>query len=160
VNPKRFFPAFAMGGAAAGFALALPILGDILRCAFCLGVMAGAALAMKLWLDTHRAEKLTPSDAAMLGALSGGATAVVSWVIRLPIRVGFGEAIGDFFMDREFLPTFMKVNIRALYVSDAAGIIISLPLELLVYGIMGALGGFLALKFLFPGRLSTEASPG
>ena len=62
IEPRRFFPAVAIGGAGAGAAIAIPVLGDVLRCCFCIGVMAGAGLSMKLWLDTHRAENLTASE--------------------------------------------------------------------------------------------------
>jgi hypothetical protein len=150
VHPRRFFPAVAIGGGITGFVLALPILGDILRCAACLGVMAGSLLSMKLWLDSHRAEKLTVTDAAMLGACSGAVAGGAAWLVSVPIRIVFGASLVDFFMEREFLPTFVKYNIRSLYTDDFAAILMSLPLEVVLYGIMGALGGFLAIQYVFP----------
>jgi hypothetical protein len=152
VDPRRFFPAVVIGGGVTGFFVALPILGDVLRCALCVGVMLGALLSMKLWLDAHRAERLTPNDAAMLGACSGAVSGVVAWVVSVPIRLAFGPSLGDFFMDREFLPTFVKYNIRSLYTDDAAALVMSLPLEVVLYAVMGALGGFLALQYVFPSR--------
>ena len=150
MHPRRFFPAVAIGGGITGFVLALPILGDILRCAACLGVMAGSLLSMKLWLDSHRAEKLTVTDAAMLGACSGAVAGGAAWLVSVPIRIVFGASLVDFFMEREFLPTFVKYNIRSLYTDDFAAILMSLPLEVVLYGIMGALGGFLAIQYVFP----------
>jgi len=152
VHPRRFFPAVAIGGGLTGFVLALPILGDILRCAMCIGVMAGSLLSMKLWLDGHRAENLTPTDAATLGACSGGVCGVASWVVSVPIRLAFGHSLSDFFMEREFLPDFLKVNLRSLYTDDFASIFMSLPLEVVLYAVMGALGGFLGLQYLFSDR--------
>jgi hypothetical protein len=150
VDPRRFFPSVAIGGALTGFLLALPILGDILRCAVCVGVMAGSVLSMKLWLDSHRAEKLTPLDAAMLGGCSGGVAGVAAWVISVPVRLVFGAQLVDFFMAREFLPTFAKYNIRSLYTDDFTSIVMSLPLEVVLYAMMGALGGFLGIQYVFP----------
>jgi hypothetical protein len=152
MDPRRFFPAVAIGGGVTGFFVAVPILGDVLRCALCVGVMLGSLLSMKLWLDVHRAEMLRPSDAAMLGACSGAVSGVVAWTASVPIRLVFGPSLGDFFMDRQFLPTFIKYNMRSLYTDDAAALVMSLPLEVIVYGVMGALGGFLAIQYVFPSR--------
>lgn len=152
MEPRRFFPAVAIGGGVTGFFVAVPILGDVLRCALCVGVMLGSVLSMKLWLDAHRAETLTPSQAATLGACSGGVSGAVAWIVSVPIRLVFGPSLGDFFMDREFLPTFIKYNIRSLYTDDVASLAVSLPLEVVVYAVMGALGGFLAIQYVFPSR--------
>jgi hypothetical protein len=152
VHPKRFFPSAAIGGAVTGLFLALPILGDIFRCAACIGVMAGSVLSMKLWLDSHRAERLTATSAATLGACSGGVTGLVAWFISVPIRLVFGPSLVDFFMEREFLPTFIKYNLRSLYADDFVSIAMSLPLEVVLYAMMGALGGFLGIQYAFPER--------
>jgi hypothetical protein len=152
VEPRRFFPAVAIGGGVTGFFVAVPILGDVLRCALGVGVMLGSILSMKLWLDAHRAETLTPSQAATLGACSGGICGAVAWIVSVPIRLVFGPSLGDFFMEREFLPTFVKYNIRSLYTDDGTSLAMSLPLEVVVYGVMGALGGFLAIQYVFPSR--------
>jgi hypothetical protein len=152
VEPRRFFPAVAIGGGVTGFFVAVPILGDVLRCALGVGVMLGSILSMKLWLDAHRAETLTASQAATLGACSGGICGAVAWIVSVPIRLVFGPSLGDFFMEREFLPTFVKYNIRSLYTDDGTSLAMSLPLEVVVYGVMGALGGFLAIQYVFPSR--------
>lgn len=152
MEPRRFFPAVAIGGGVTGFFVAVPILGDVLRCALGVGVMLGSILSMKLWLDAHRAETLTPSQAATLGACSGGICGAVAWIVSVPIRLVFGPSLGDFFMEREFLPTFVKYNIRSLYTDDGTSLAMSLPLEVVVYGVMGALGGFLAIQYVFPSR--------
>lgn len=152
MEPRRFFPAVAIGGGVTGFLVAVPILGDVLRCALCIGVMLGALLSMKLWLDAHRAETLTSRDAAVLGASSGAVSGVVAWVLSVPVRLAFGPSLGDFFMERQFLPTFIKYNIRSLYTDDLPAVVMSLPLEVVLYGVMGALGGFLGLEYVFPDR--------
>lgn len=156
MEPRRFFPAVAIGGGAAGFLVALPVLGDVLRCALCVGIMLGSLFSMKLWFDAHRAEMLTSPDAAMLGACSGAISGAVAWTLSVPIRLAFGPSLGDFFMDRQFLPTFIKYNIRSLYTDDLVAVAVSLPLEVVVYGAMGALGGFLAIQYVFPGRREAE----
>jgi hypothetical protein len=107
---------------------------------------------MRLWLESHRAEKLTLADAATLGACSGAVSGTVAWIVSVPVRLAFGQSLGDFFMAREFLPTFIKYNLRSLYADDFASIVMSLPLEIVLYAMMGALGGFLALQYAFPAR--------
>jgi hypothetical protein len=135
-----------------GFVLAIPILGDIFRCAACLGVMAGSLLSMTLWLDSHRAERLAPADAAALGACSGVVSGAVAWLASVPVRLVFGASLVDFFMDRAFLPAFIKYNLRGLYADDFLSIVMSLPLEILLSAVMGAIGGFLSLHYFFPAR--------
>jgi hypothetical protein len=152
MHPRRFFPAVAIGGGLTGFVLAMPILGDILRCALCIGVMGGSLLSMKLWLDSHRAENLTPTDAATLGACSGAVCGASSWLVSVPIRLAFGHALSEFFKEREFLPEFLKANIQSLYRDSFADILMSLPLEVVLYAVMGALGGFLGLQYVFTAR--------
>jgi hypothetical protein len=156
VDPRRFFPAVAIGGGVTGFFVAVPILGDVLRCALCVGVMLGSLLSMKLWLDSHRAEMLSPTDAGLLGACSGAVSGAVAWILSVPVRLEFGPSLGDFFMDREFLPTFVKYNIRSLYTDDPAALLMSLPLEVVLYGVVGALGGFLAIQYVFRSRRETS----
>jgi hypothetical protein len=159
VHPRRFFPAVIIGGGAAGFLMALPILGDVLRCALCIGVLAGSGLSMKLWLDTHLAENLSPTEAAYLGAVSGGVSAAVSWVVAVPIRLAFGDDIGDFYLARELVPDTVKYLLRAMYTSDFGSLVMSLLFQVVVYGAMGALGGFLAIQYLFPARRTAAEGP-
>ena len=156
MEPRRFFPAVVIGGGVTGFFVALPILGDVLRCALCVGVMLGSLLSMKLWFDAHRAEILSSRDAAVLGACSGAVSGAVAWVLSVPIRLVFGPSLGDFFMERQFLPTFIKYNIRSLYTDDWIAVLMSLPLEVVLYAVMGALGGFLAIQYVFPSHREAE----
>lgn len=152
MHPRRFFPAVLFGGGAAGILIAVPLLGDFFRCALCLGVLAGAALSMKLWLDTHLAENLSTLEAAYVGGLSGVATAGVTWVLSVPIRLGWGESLGDYFMAPGILPASIKYLMRSLYTPDLGDLVISLLFQVIVYGAMGALGGFLTLQYAFPSR--------
>jgi hypothetical protein len=154
IDPRRYFPAVGIGGGAAGVILAIPILGDVLRCVFCVGVMAGAAGSMKFWLDSHQAEDLTPADAATLGACSGAASGVLAWFVSLPIRLVFGEGLNTFYEGLSFVPDVAKQNLRALYAPDTALVVASLPMQVVVYGLVGAVGGFVALQFLFKTRRS------
>jgi hypothetical protein len=156
IEPRRFFPAAAIGGGVAGVAIAIPVIGDLLRCCFCIGVMAGAAASMKLWLDSHRAENLTAMEGATLGACSGAVTACVSWALSLPVRVGFGEGLSTFYHSSTALPELLRTNLEALYTPSAGMIVMSLPLQLGLYGVMGAVGGFLALQLAFGSRKAAE----
>jgi hypothetical protein len=156
IEPRRFFPAVAIGGAATGVAISIPVLGDLLRCCFCIGVMAGAAGSMKLWLDTHRAEDLTPTDGMALGACSGVVTACVSWVISLPVRLAFGEGLAAFYDSSTMLPDIARSNLHALYTPKGVMIVMSLPLQAALYALMGAVGSFVALQTVFKSRKIDE----
>jgi hypothetical protein len=59
-------------------------------------------------------------------------------------------------MERQFLPTFIKYNIRGLYTDDWIAVLMSLPLEVVLYAVMGALGGFLAIQYVFPSHREAE----
>lgn len=154
IEPRRYFPAVGIGGGIAGVLLAIPVLGDFLRCVLCVGVMAGAAGSMKFWLDSHRAEDLTPVDAATLGACSGAASGAAAWLVSLPIRLVFGDGLNTFYEGSTLLPDVAKQNLRALYAPETSMIVMSLPLQVMVYSLMGAVGGFLAIQFLFKTRRS------
>ena len=156
IEPRRFFPAVAIGGGIAGVVIAIPVVGDLLLCTFCVGVMAGAAGSMKLWLDTHRAEDLTPADAMALGACSGAVTAAVDWLLSLPIRLSFGEGLLALYGSFSFLPDLARNNLKTLHGPEMLTIVGSLPVQLGLYALMGAVGGFVALQFVFPSR-KTEA---
>jgi hypothetical protein len=156
IEPRRFFPAVAIGGAAAGVAISIPVLGDLLRCCFCVGVMAGAAGSMKLWLDTHRAEDLTPTDGMALGACSGVVTACVNWVISLPVRLAFGEGLAAFYDSSSALPNLVRSNLHGLYTPSGGMIVMSLPVFGMIYALMGAVGGFVALQTVFKSRKIDE----
>ena len=152
MEPKRFFPAVAVGGGLAGVIVAIPVLGDLLRGLFCIGVMAGAAASMKLWLDTHRAENLALAETATLGALSGVVTAGVSWILSLPLRLAFGDGLSQFYESFTVLPDLVRHNLQALYTPSAPMIVMSLPLQVAIYGVMGAVGAVLAREYAFSSR--------
>jgi hypothetical protein len=154
IEPRRYFPAVAIGGGVAGVAMAIPVLGDLLRCCLCVGVMVGAGASMKIWLENHQAENLTPTDAAMLGACSGSVTAMVSWVLSVPLRLGFGDGLSTFYHSSTSLPDIVRTNLEALYAPGFGMIVMSLPIHLALYALMGAVGGFLALQMAFASRKS------
>jgi len=156
IEPRRYFPAVAIGGGITGVVIAVPVIGDMLRCCFCIGVMAGAAASMKLWLDSHRAENLTPIDGITLGACSGAVTAAVNWVISLPLRLAFGEVLSGFYESTTMLPDVARHNLQALYTPSPVMVVMSLPLQLVLYAVMGGVGGFAALQLAFPSRKLEE----
>jgi hypothetical protein len=111
---------------------------------------------MKLWLDAHPASSLTPTEGMLLGACSGAVTAAVSWLLSLPIRLAFGLGLSSFYDEASFLPEMARSNLHALYTPSAAMIVMSLPLQGALYGLMGGVGGFLALHTAFKARLQPE----
>ncbi len=152
IEPQRYFPAVAIGGGLAGVVLGIPFLGDLLRGCLCVGVMAGAAASMKLWLDAHQAEDLTSTDAMALGATSGGVSAVVSWALSVPVRIGVGEGLAHYYAGATSLPEMVRTNLQALYDPSPGMVIMSLPVSLGLYAVMGAVGGFIAIQTAFKAR--------
>jgi hypothetical protein len=152
MDPQRYFPAVAIGGGAAGVAMAIPVLGDLLRCCLCVGVMLGAGISMRLWLESHQAENLTATEAATLGACSGAVTAAVSWTLSVPVRLGFGDGLTAFYHSSTALPDLVRTNLEALYAPGLGMIVMSLPIHFALYALMGAVGGFLALQMAFASR--------
>ncbi len=152
MHPRRFVPAVLIGGGIAGVLIAIPVLGDFLRCVLCIGVIAGSVASMKLWLDSHLAENLSTLEAAYLGSLSGVTSACACWIISVPVRLAFGRSLGDFFMERGMLPDSVRYVIRSLYTPEFGDLVLSLLFQAIVYAGMGALGGFLAIQYAFPAR--------
>jgi uncharacterized membrane protein YedE/YeeE len=152
VEPRRYFPAVAIGGAVAGVAMSIPMLGDLLRSLLCVGVMAGALLAMKLWLDTHPAENLSFVDAAVLGAVEGAVAAGANWLLSVPIRIAFGEGLARFYEGATWIPDLARQNLISGYAASGAAVLVSLPLGIALYAMMGAVGGALSLQLVFASR--------
>jgi uncharacterized membrane protein YedE/YeeE len=152
VEPRRYFPAVVIGGAVAGVAMSIPFLGDLLRSLLCIGVMVGATLAMKLWLDTHPAENLSFVDAAVLGGIAGAVAAGANWLLSVPIRIGFGEGLARYYEGATWIPDLARQNLVSGYAAGGAAVLVSLPLEVALYSMMGAVGGALSLQLAFASR--------
>ena len=62
-------------------------------------------------------------------------TAIVAWVVSVPIRLGFGESLGDFYMGETFLPDSLRYLLRALYANDFVDILTSLVFQIVADGL-------------------------
>jgi hypothetical protein len=129
---------------------AIPYLGRALSCCFCLPTLAGAALAVAMYLKERPNERMSASDGAIcggiVGVISGVLAAILGWIVALV----FGA------MNMAFLGSVMRnvPNFMSGLAFGGMGLFFAIPFNGVVYGGMGALGGFLALQLFYKNRLA------
>ncbi len=128
-----------IGGIIGGVASAIPFLNFLNMC-FCLLIQAGAALGMSMFFSENPGAGMRDGNAAMFGGVSGVVAGVVSGLLSVSLSfvwVGFASPF-------------------ASYAGAGAGmlltLIIGVPVSAIIFGIFGALGGFLALQVAFKGK--------
>ena len=124
-----------LGGLIGAVLSCIPGLGALNLC-FCLLNVVGAQIGLALYLKQNPHEKLSGSDAAVLGLISGATAGVLASLVQLlvwsPLLAIAGGAMGAI-NGSGFLMGAMLVGV-------------------LVYGGFGALGGFLGLLLFFKDR--------
>ncbi|AKT43868.1 uncharacterized protein CMC5_081050 [Chondromyces crocatus] len=139
-----------MGGVAGGVLSATPFVGGFLVCCFCLPTLAAAALALYLYFKERPHERITPADAALCGGMTGAVSGAVSSLLGYLVSLVFGATslamLGGLSRD---IP-----DLAGAMASGGLMIFISLPISAIVYGLMGALGGFLSLQLFYKDRLA------
>ncbi|EYF07130.1 hypothetical protein [Chondromyces apiculatus] len=147
---NRFLKPALIGGGVGGVVSAIPLIGGLLVCCFCLPTLGGAALAVSMHLKENPHERLNTTDAAMCGGLVGVVSGVLSAILQYIVGLIFGGAalamLGG--MTRS-MPSF-----AANLAGGGLGLFVSIPLSAILYGGMGALGGFLSMQLFFKDRLA------
>ncbi|KYF78861.1 hypothetical protein BE17_22505, partial [Sorangium cellulosum] len=146
-NLERFLKPGLIGGVVGGVLSGLPLV-NLLNCCFCLLNVAGAAVAVSLYLNEHPHERLSGNDAALCGAIAGAAAGLIAGVFDLVIKVLFGTLLGGLYAS---LPPDLVKNLAIGSLATA----IYIPFYAIAYSAMGALGGFLSLQLLFKDRLAS-----
>jgi hypothetical protein len=143
---QRFLKPALLGGTVGGVLSSIPLL-NLLNCCFCLLNVAGAALAVSLYLKEHPNERLSSNDAALCGALAGVTAGVITGVLDIVIKLVFGTLLSGLYAS---FPPEIAANLAVTGVTA----VFYIPGYAIAYGAMGALGGFAAMQFLFKDRLA------
>lgn len=143
-GPNRFLKAAAIGGAAGGVASAVPLLNWLNGC-FCLINMAGAALALGLYLKDNPHEKISASDAALCGAMAGLLAGVIAGIGNMLTRILSASLLLSIF-------STLPPDILSRIAMQTSSGILSIPGYAILFGAFGALGGFLGLSVFYPER--------
>ena len=150
-NVNRFMKPALIGGGIAGFVSSIPLLGSLLVCCFCLPTLGGAALAISMHLKENPHERLGTNDAALCGGLVGVVSGVLAAILQYIFGLIFGGAafamLGN--MTGGVPPEFARAM-----AGGGLGLILQIPLGAILYGGMGALGGFLSMQLFFKDRLA------
>jgi len=143
-GPNRFLKAAVIGGVAAGIASSIPLI-SWLNCCFCLLNMAGAAFALSMYLKDNPHERISSSDAAICGGMTGIIAGAVAGIGGLLTGVISGTLLVKLF------PSLPPDVYRSLGWQTGMGVL-GIPANALIYGMFGALGGFLSLTVFFQDR--------
>ena len=140
----RFLKSGLLGGLIGGLIGAVPLLGGLLVLCFCMPALIGSAAAIHFYLKDHPSDRLTGSDAALCGGIAGTTTGLVASVLGMLFSLVTNTLVASV---RSNLPGFLS----SMAVGGLLGILM-IPLYALLYGGMGALGGFLSMQLFFKDR--------
>jgi hypothetical protein len=143
----RFFKPGLIGGLIGGVLGGIPILGGLLVLCFCMPSLIGSAISVNLYLKDHPTERLTGGDAAICGGIAGAVTGLVASLLGMLFSLLAGSLIAGL---SSSMPSFMPSMAMNGIVS-----IIMIPVYALIYGGMGALGGFLSMQLFFKDRAAS-----
>jgi len=135
-----------IGGVIGGVLSSIPII-SLLNCCFCLPNMAGVAIGLSMFLKSHPQDNLSAGEAAGGGAMAGAVAGLIAGILGLIMNMIVGGMMAGFY--RSMPPQFARAMAQA-----TAGGVMAIPLNLFLYGAMGALGGFLAMQLFFKDRLA------
>jgi hypothetical protein len=146
----RFTKTAVLGGVAGGVLSVIPLV-SALNCCFFLLVMGGAAVGLSMYLREHPGEKLSSGDAAVSGAISGVVAGVIVSVVGSAIGAVMAVAMPG---SLHQLPSTIRPLVDAMH---AGGGTVRLAVGPFLYGVFGALGGYLSMHILFRDRLLEES---
>jgi len=107
--------------------------------------MAGAAFALSMYLKDNPHERISSSDAAICGGMTGIIAGAVAGIGGLLTGVISGTLLVKLF------PSLPPDVYRSLGWQTGMGVL-GIPANALIYGMFGALGGFLSLTVFFQDR--------
>lgn len=166
-KPEYFRPAL-IAGSIAGLLSGLPFIGAG-NCICCLWIVGGAALAAKL-LAASTPVRLTSSDGAVVGALTGIVAAVIDALVSLPLR-SFNMGLARRLLDKASeLGGHMPAGLDDILNGSSGTIspgwfLLGLLISAAVFTVVGVLGGIIGValfgkKSLPPASAAPPSPPG
>jgi hypothetical protein len=119
----------------------------VLNCCFCLLNLVGVAIGLGIFFKSNPNEKINAGEAAASGAISGGVAGVISSIMNVIINLILGPLLWSLYS------SFPRELRQAMRQSAASGII-GIPVSVLMFTGIGALGGFLAMQLFWKDRLA------
>jgi hypothetical protein len=154
MNTRAFLLATLISGVVMGLLGGLPLI-SALNCVLCMWVWLSAILAVMLYRNFEGTKpKVTPSQGALLGLVSGVIGAFIVWLISLLTRNVAMSYIAQ-------MLSATGTNIPDSLLRTGASIF-SLFFDLVLYAIFGAVGGLIGaaiFKGPAPAPMSTTVPP-
>jgi hypothetical protein len=107
--------------------------------------MAGAVVAVSIYLKDNPAERLNNGDAAMCGGMAGGIAGVVAGILGLLFNLMLGTFVASIYAS-------LPPDVASKLAMQGSWGILGIPVGAIIYGAFGALGGFLAMQLFFKDR--------
>lgn len=146
---NRFFKSAAIGGAIGGILSSIPVL-DCLNFCFCLLNMAGAVIAVQMYLKENSQERLNNGEAATCGGIAGAIAGLIRGILGLLISMVLGPTLMSFYAKN--LPPEVVANMGRSFAGSLGMAIVAIPIYAILYGAFGALGGVLGMSLFFKDR--------
>jgi hypothetical protein len=143
----RLAPTALIGGAVGGVLSAIPLF-NVLNCCFCLLNLVGVGIGLAMFFRSNPNEKINAGEAAASGAISGALAGVISSILGVITNLVLGPLLFSMYS------SFPRELRQAMRQSAASGII-GIPVSVLMFTAIGALGGFLAMQLFWKDRLAS-----
>jgi hypothetical protein len=120
----------------------------VLNCCFCLLNLVGVGIGIGMHLKQNPTDKLNAGEAAAAGAISGALAGLISSIASLIMNLIVGS------MMYRMYSSFPREMRDAMGMMMGGGIL-GIPLGIMMYAAIGALGGFLAMQLFWKDRLAS-----
>lgn len=141
----RFGKHILIGALISGVASGIPLL-NLLNCCFCLLNMAGIIVALSMYLKSAPNDAVSMGEAAGFGACAGAGAGLIAGIFRLLTQGLVASLVAPLLVNA---PAQLKSQM--LMASTTMGVLM-IPVNVVLYGAFGALGGILGMALFFKDR--------
>lgn len=153
LNQRSFLFAGLIAGLGIGLLSNIPIV-NCLNCLLFAWVWGGGIAAVALYRQYEKQPFLNVTQGVLIGALAGAIGAVVGGIISL-LFGGIGFAVSDIFRR---IAGETGSSISGFFFSTGFNFL-RLIGHIILYGILGAIGGLIATAFIWKAPLTPQAPP-
>ena len=143
----RFTKYMIIGAVLSGVVSAIPLL-NILNCCFCMINVGGIVLAISMYLRANPNDRMSTGEAAGFGGIAGAGAGVITAIFSMLFNLALGEMMAEW--SRSVSPQLAAQMARQTTMGIAA-----IPVDAVIYGAFGAIGGVIAMQLLFKSRLKS-----